>query len=83
VGRTPSINIDNSELGTMFVDPIWAGKFPPLLSVETAAELADVSKATIYDWSSRGLLDKCAKRQGKRLRILRDRFVQFLFEAES
>jgi len=83
VGRTPSINIDNSELGTMFADPLWAGKFPPLLSVETAAELADVSKATIYDWSSRGLLDKCAKKQGKRLRIIRNRFVQFLLGEES
>ena len=51
----------------------------PVLTVEQAAELAHVSVKTVYDWSHRGLLESCAVRQGKRLRIWRDKFVLWLF----
>ena len=40
----------------MFADDQWSQVFPPVLTVEAAAGLAGVPIATIYDWSSRGLL---------------------------
>jgi hypothetical protein len=83
MGRNPSIQLEVSELKEMFADPVWISKFPPLLSVDAAADLANVPKGTIYDWSSRGLLASCANKRGKRLLILRDRFVQFLFGSEG
>ena len=55
-------------------------QFPPILTVDQAADLMQVPKATIYDWSSRGLLKNCSRRVGKHLRILRDRFVKQSFE---
>ena len=83
MGRTSSIEIGKNEFREMFAHATWANKFPPLLSVDAAAELANVPKGTIYDWSSRGLLDACANRRGKRLLILRDRFVQYLLGEEK
>lgn len=71
------------EIREWFADPAWARKYPPLLSVEQAAELAQVPIATIYDWRSRGHLEWCSCRAGKRVRILRDRFVTFLFSSNS
>jgi hypothetical protein len=47
------------ELAALFVDPELANRFPPILSPDQAAELLQVPKNTIYDWSSRGLLDGC------------------------
>lgn len=81
--RTPSDKLGKEELREMFSDPIWAEKFPPILNVEQAAELAHVPKATIYDWSSRRQLRGCSRRVGKRLRINRDRFVAFLMDSPS
>jgi hypothetical protein len=75
-----SLRLGPTELGAMFADQQWSQAFPPVLSVDAAARLADVPIKTIYDWSSRGLLDNCACKKGKRLRILRDRFIRFLFD---
>lgn len=66
--------LSKTELTASFADAHWATEFPPLLTVDQAARLAQVPKATVYDWSSRGLLRGCARRVGKHLRILRDRF---------
>ncbi len=57
--------------------------YPRILSVDQAARLAGVSKKTIYDWSSRGLLQGVAVRRGKRLRVLRARFARFLFRDQG
>ena len=70
------MNLTQEELRRAFGD----GEYPPILTVEQAAELAQVSVKTVYDWSSRGLLQECAVRRGKRLRLWRDKFVAFLFE---
>ena len=75
-----SAKLSANEIHQMFSDSDWEQRFPPILNVEQAAELAGVPKKTIYEWSSRGQLKGCAKRFGRRLRILRDRFVQLLFE---
>ena len=67
------------DVAALFSDPLWAAKFPPLLTVDEAAALARVPKQTVYGWSSQGLLKGCSRRVGKHLRILRDRYVQKLF----
>jgi hypothetical protein len=72
--RTTTLPLSPDEIRTAFADPTWSSEFPPLLSVDQAARLAQVPKATIYDWSSRGLLRGCSRRVGKYLRIIRDRF---------
>ena len=74
-----SLRLGRAELSAMFADDQWSRVYPPVLTADVAARLANVPIGTIYDWSSRGLLDDCARKKGKRLRILRDRFVQFLF----
>ena len=73
--RTTSLHVTSDEVRATFADPNWSSEFPPLLTVDQAARLAQVPKATVYDWSSRGLLHGCSRRVGKYLRILRDRFV--------
>ena len=63
----------------MFADPAWAAKFPPLLTVDEAAQLVQVPKQTVYAWSSQGLLKGCSRKAGKHLRILRDKFILKIF----
>ena len=79
---TKSARCDDSVLilAWFLSDSDWGTRFPPVLNVDQAAELAAVPKKTIYEWSSRGLLDGCASRFGRRLRICRDRFIRLLFE---
>ncbi len=72
--------LTDQEIASYFADSRGGGRFPPILTAGEAAELAGVPIGTIYDWSSRGLLDNCAAKKGKRLRILRDRLVAWLFE---
>jgi excisionase family DNA binding protein len=52
---------------------------PVILTVDEAAALLRVPKATIYDWSSRGLLKGCCRKVGKHRRFFRDRLVQKAF----
>ena len=68
-----------AELRSALDDPHWATKFPPVLTVDQTAELLQVPKATVYDWSSRGLLRGCSRRVGKHLRIWRDRLLISVF----
>ena len=44
------------ELRSALDDIHWAVKFPPVLTIDQTAELLQVPKSTVYDWSSRGLL---------------------------
>jgi excisionase family DNA binding protein len=67
------------DVAAMFADPAWAAKFPPLLTVDEAAQLARVPKQTVYAWSSQGLLKGCSRKVGKHLRILRDKFILKIF----
>lgn len=72
--------ITDTELATAWSDPHWACKFPPILTVNQAAELLQIPKATVYDWSARKLLTDCSRRCGKHLRFFRDRLIRFYFE---
>lgn len=73
-----NLRLTDAEIARAFHDPTWAERFPPLLDVDAAAELAGVPKGTIYAWSSAGLLQGCARKVGKHLRIFRDRFLRRL-----
>ena len=67
------------DVAAMFTDPASAAKFPPLLTVDEAAQLVQVPKQTVYAWSSQGLLKGCSRKAGKHLRILRDKFILKIF----
>lgn len=77
--RHESLKLTAQEIQRAFSDPKWAEAYPPILSVDQAASLLNVPKATVYDWSSRGLLAGCARRVGKHLRIVRNRLVEKIF----
>jgi len=70
------------EAAAFFTDPLWAGKYPPLLTVDQAAALLQVPRNTIYAWSSQGLLDSCKMRMGKHIRLSRDRLLQTISEGK-
>ena len=76
------LKLSDAEINRAFTGA-WGDVYPPVLNLRQAAELADVSTRTLYDWSYRGLLTGCASRKGKRLRIFRDRFIRFLFEIQE
>lgn len=54
-------------------------KYPPILTPSQAADLLQVSRYTVYRWSSEGRY-KNATRRGKPLRFFRDRLIQAFFE---
>jgi len=74
-----SLKLSDKEIAAAFSETRWAERFPPILTVDQAAELIGVPKATIYAWSSSGRLRRCARKVGKHLRIFRGRFVERIF----
>jgi excisionase family DNA binding protein len=74
-----SLKLSDTDVSRAFDDPHWAKKFPPVLTVEEAAELVRVPEATIYNWSSRGLLRSCSRKVGKYLRFERNRLLKLIF----
>lgn len=78
-GIESNLRLTPQEIAEAFADPIWSQRFPPILTVDQAAELLIVPKATLYDWSSRGLLADCGRRVGKHLRFVRNRLVSKIF----
>ena len=56
----------------------FSEKYPALITVEQAAEIAQIPPATIHAWSSAGRLDEFKHRRGRRLLLIRDEFVRFL-----
>lgn len=74
-----SLQLSTKEIAAPFSDPLWAERFPPILTIEQAADLLQIPRATIYDWRSRGLLGSCCRKVGKHLRFFRDRLVHVVF----
>jgi excisionase family DNA binding protein len=70
------------ELAQIFSDPHWSERFPPLLTLDQASDLLQIPKQTLYDWSSRGLLDGCKAKVGKHVRLGRDRLMQKVFNGD-
>lgn len=58
----------------------YARDYPPLITPQQAARIAQRSTKTIYDWSSRGLLEACKVGNGRSIRFSRDCFVNKLLE---
>ncbi len=58
----------------------FAQQYPPLIDFEQAATIARRSLNTIYDWSSRGLLDGFKMKPGKHCLLALDGFVRFLMQ---
>jgi hypothetical protein len=56
----------------------YASKFPPLITLDQAAAIAQVPIGTIYDWSSRGRFDAFKRRVGREVRLFRDPFIRTL-----
>jgi hypothetical protein len=79
VRQRDSLKLTAQEIQRAFEHHVWAEKFPPVLSVAQAAELAQVPIGTLYTWSSQGRLQSCAARAGKHLRIWRDGFIETIF----
>jgi hypothetical protein len=75
--NTNSIGLTKAEIVAI------AEGWPQLLTVGQAARIASVPVGTIYDWSSAGRLARCARRRGKRLLIVRDRFIEELFNGKE
>ena len=73
------LKLTDQEIKAAFAAGPWAERFPPLLTITQAAELLQVPKSTLYDWRSRGLLNRCSRRLGKRVLFVRDRLLQCLF----
>jgi hypothetical protein len=74
-----SLKLTPAEVAKTFADPALAAKYGPILTIEEAADLVQVPAETLRGWRSRGLLDSCSRRVGKRVRIWRDRLVLWLF----
>ena len=74
-----SLKLTDKEIGLSFSDPLWAERFPPIMSLEQAADLLGLPKATIYDWRSRGLLGSCSRKCGKRVHFFRNRLIDLVF----
>lgn len=73
------INLDLEEVRASFQDPHWAQLYPPILSTQQAASLLQFPINTIYQMSSQGQFDNCARKVGKHLKFFRDRLVQTIF----
>ncbi|MCG8585860.1 MAG: hypothetical protein MI757_14225 [Pirellulales bacterium] len=61
----------------------YARKYPPLIDVKQAGEIAHAAKATIHSWSSAGRLDDFKHRSGRQILLERDAFVRYLLNEEE
>ncbi|MCC7421865.1 MAG: helix-turn-helix domain-containing protein [Planctomycetaceae bacterium] len=77
--RDVGLSITAAEIAAAFSHSHWADRYPPVLTVDQAAELLRVPKSTLYAWSSQGRLKGCGRRVGKHLRLFRDRLLTHLF----
>ncbi len=60
-----------------------AGCYPPILSPQQLADLANLSVKTIYDWLAKGRLDGAVRKRGKHCLIWRDRAIRILFDGKE
>lgn len=70
-----NLKITREEISQSLGTGDWAVRYPPILSVEQAAELLQVPRGTVYQWHSQRRLRRCAQRIGKYLRFYRDRLI--------
>jgi excisionase family DNA binding protein len=73
-----SLRLTPREIAAAF-DNTHGTTTPAVLTIDEAAELLRVPKATLYDWRSRGLLSGCSRKVGKHVRFFRDRLIDRVF----
>jgi excisionase family DNA binding protein len=71
------MKMSSSEISAAF------GHLPTVISVQEAADALKIPKKTVYEWSSQGRLVACARKRGKRLLILRDKFFSEVFNGSD
>ena len=74
-----SLRLTDKEISAPFSDPLWAERYPPVMTLDQAAEMLQLPKGTLYDWRSRGLLGSCSRKAGKHVRFFRDRLLRLIF----
>jgi excisionase family DNA binding protein len=74
-----NLNLSDREIASSFSDPIWAARFPPVMSIGQASELLQIPEQTLYQWRSQGRLGSCCRKIGKHLRFVRDRLIKQVF----
>jgi hypothetical protein len=72
--------MDEAEINNVLVE--YRGNYPALINFSQAAEISQRPLGTIYDWSSRGLLESFLSRRGKWCLLRRDGFVRWLSSGE-
>jgi excisionase family DNA binding protein len=79
MGRSDeSLRLTPREIAAAF-DKTQGATTPAVLTIDEAADLLRIPKATLYDWRSRGLLAGCSRRVGKHVRFFRDRLIDRVF----
>jgi len=73
---TNALRLSKEEIANSFAHGEWGNRYPPILTVDQAAELLSIPKATLYGWKSQGKLKGCSQKLGKHLRFYRDRLIQ-------
>ncbi len=58
------LKLTDQEITHTFADPVWAAKFPPILTIEQAATMLHVPVGTLRDWPS--LSGRCSAHQAFR-----------------
>ena len=75
------VTLTKADLATAFDGP-WGDCFPPVLTVQQAADLLGIKKNTIYHKSSEGALDGTFAKVAGKLRFWRDKLVKKAFGGE-
>lgn len=74
------LSLTSREISAPFQEGVYAEKYPPILTIDQAAELLQIPVGTLRDWRSRGLLGNCCARIGKHIRFYRDRLIKTVFD---
>lgn len=61
----------------------WCARFPPVLTIDQAAELLQVPVPTIRKWHFCGMLKHCTSMRGKEIRLYRDRVIRWFFDSKG
>ena len=54
--KDSGLNLTEREVAATFESDRWAESFPPVLTIEQAAELLQVRPTTLREWRARGRL---------------------------
>ena len=74
-----ALRLKDQEVAAAFATAQWSERYPPVLTLEQAAEMLQVPLQTLYQWRSRGRLRGCSRRVGKHVRVFRDRLIKQIF----